>query len=41
MGESLDVFDFELTHEEMARIHALARPDGRIANPKGRAPPWD
>jgi len=25
----------------MKRIHALARPDGRIANPAGRAPKWD
>jgi diketogulonate reductase-like aldo/keto reductase len=39
--ESLRVFDFELTSEEMQRIHALKRPDGRIANPKGRAPEWD
>jgi diketogulonate reductase-like aldo/keto reductase len=39
--ESLNVFDFELTEEEMKRIFALKRPDGRIANPKGRAPAWD
>jgi diketogulonate reductase-like aldo/keto reductase len=41
MAESLEVFDFSLTAEEMRRIHALARPDGRIANPAGRAPQWD
>src|SRR5215213_2099266 len=41
MTESLQVFDFELTGDEMARISALKRPDGRIANPKGRAPAWD
>jgi len=41
MAESLKVFDFELTADEMKRIHALARPDGRIANPAGRAPKWD
>jgi 2,5-diketo-D-gluconate reductase B len=41
IAESLEVFDFELTAEEMQRIHALKRPDGRIANPKGRAPAWD
>jgi diketogulonate reductase-like aldo/keto reductase len=41
MAECLRVFDFALTEEEMDRIHALARPDGRIANPKGRAPAWD
>jgi diketogulonate reductase-like aldo/keto reductase len=41
MAESLHVFDFELTGDEMARMYALKRPDGRIANPKGRAPAWD
>ncbi len=40
-AESLNVFDFELTDEEMKRIFALKRPAGRIANPKGRAPAWD
>lgn len=41
LAESLRVFDFELTDEEMRRISALKRPDGRIANPAGRAPAWD
>ena len=41
MAESLRVFDFALSEDEMNRVHALARPDGRIANPKGRAPRWD
>lgn len=41
MAESLNVFDFSLTGEEMKRIYALKRPDGRIANPAGRAPEWD
>jgi 2,5-diketo-D-gluconate reductase B len=41
MAESLDIFNFELTNEEMQRIFALKRPDGRIANPAGRAPAWD
>ena len=41
MAESLQVFDFSLGDAEMNRIHALARPDGRIANPIGRAPAWD
>jgi diketogulonate reductase-like aldo/keto reductase len=41
MAESLRVFDFTLTDDEMKRIHGLARPDGRIADPKGRAPAWD
>ena len=41
MAENLNVFDFALTDEEMKRIAALKRPDGRIANPAGRAPAWD
>jgi 2,5-diketo-D-gluconate reductase B len=40
IAENLDVFDFRLTAEEMDRISALARPDGRVANP-GFAPHWD
>lgn len=40
-AENMAVFDFTLNDEEMRRIHALARPDGRIANPVGRAPDWD
>lgn len=41
IAEGLGIFDFELSAEEMASIFALKRPDGRIANPKGRAPAWD
>lgn len=41
MTESLDVFNFALTDDEMKKIFALKRPDGRIANPVGRAPAWD
>ncbi len=41
MAENLDVFDFALTPDEMARIAALRRTDGRIADPGGRAPAWD
>jgi 2,5-diketo-D-gluconate reductase B len=41
MAENLDVFDFALSAVEMGRIAALKRPDGRIANPAGRAPAWD
>ena len=40
-AENLNIFDFTLSDDEMARIHALARADGRIANPPGRAPDWD
>ena len=38
--QNLAVFDFELTADEMARITALARPDGRVINP-AFAPRWD
>jgi 2,5-diketo-D-gluconate reductase B len=41
IGENLDIFGFTLTDDEMERINALARPDGRIADPAGRAPAWD
>ncbi len=41
MADNIAVFDFSLSDEEMKRIDALKRPDGRIANPTGRVPPWD
>ena len=41
MRENLEVFDFALTDDEMSEIAALKRPNGRIANPAGRAPAWD
>ncbi len=41
IAQNLDIYDFSLTADEMQRIHGLARPDGRIANPAGRAPVWD
>ena len=41
IAENLDVFNFALTEDEMKRIGALKRPDGRIADPAGRAPAWD
>jgi 2,5-diketo-D-gluconate reductase B len=41
MAQNRDVFNFLLTGDEMNRIGALKRPDGRIANPAGRAPAWD
>ena len=31
-AENFDIWDFELADEEMARIHALARPDGRLGD---------
>ena len=42
IAENAHIFDFTLSEDEMARINALARPDGRIANPVGRVPGgWD
>lgn len=41
IAENLDIFDFALSDEEMARIDALKRPGSRIADPAGRAPAWD
>jgi len=41
IAQNLDIFDFTLSEDDMRRIHTLARPDGRIANPAGRAPAWD
>jgi 2,5-diketo-D-gluconate reductase B len=41
LAENIAVFDFSLSDEEMKRIDVLKRPDGRIANPTGRVPPWD
>jgi diketogulonate reductase-like aldo/keto reductase len=39
--ENIDVFDFKLSDDEVTRIEALKRSDGRIANPVGLAPVWD
>jgi len=41
IAENLAVFDFSLSDDEVKCINALKRPDGRIANPVGRVPPWD
>jgi diketogulonate reductase-like aldo/keto reductase len=41
IAENIDVFDFKLDEDDMRRISALKRPDGRTANPIGRAPVWD
>ncbi|MBB3773364.1 diketogulonate reductase-like aldo/keto reductase [Angulomicrobium tetraedrale] len=40
-AENFAIFDFELSRDEMAAIHTLARPDGRIVSPAGLAPVWD
>jgi 2,5-diketo-D-gluconate reductase B len=41
IAENINVFDFELDEDDMRRISALKRPNGRTANPVGRAPAWD
>ena len=40
-AENFDIFDFELSADEMARISALARPDGRIGDWLDEAFQWD
>ena len=39
--ENFDIFDFRLSDEEMHRIHALARPDGRLGDWIDPAFKWD
>ncbi len=39
--ESFDIFDFDLSADEMARIHALARPEGRLGDWLDEAFQWD
>jgi diketogulonate reductase-like aldo/keto reductase len=39
--QNIDVFDFTFSDDDMRRIGALKRADGRIANPIGRAPELD
>ena len=39
--QNIEIFDFELSDEEMARIFALQKPNGRIIDPAGFAPEWD
>ncbi len=41
LPENFDIFDFDLSSDEMAAIHKLARPNGRIVSPGGLAPDWD
>lgn len=42
IAENFDVFDFTLDDDEMKRIAALKRADGRVADPAGRVPGgWD
>lgn len=39
--ENFDIFDFRLSEEEVDRIHALARPDGRLGDWIDPAFKWD
>lgn len=39
--ENFDIFDFELTGEQMQAIHDLADQNGRIVSPDGLVPDWD
>ncbi|MGH6862182.1 MAG: aldo/keto reductase [Phyllobacterium sp.] len=39
--DNFDIFDFELSADEMQALHALAKPDGRIVSPGNLAPDWD
>ncbi|HEY5216251.1 MAG TPA: aldo/keto reductase [Pseudolabrys sp.] len=42
IADNFNVFDLTLSDDEMKRIAALKRPDGRVANPKGRVSGgWD
>lgn len=41
MAENLDIFDFELTDEQMARLHALGSPEGRTGDWINPAFAWD
>ncbi len=38
---NFEIFDFELSANEMKDLYALARPNGRIVNPGHLAPKWD
>nr|WP_295107830.1 aldo/keto reductase [uncultured Caulobacter sp.] len=39
--ENFDILDFELSADEMAQIHGLARPDGRLGDWLDKAYAWD
>lgn len=41
LPENFDIFDFVLSGDDMAAVHKLARPDGRIVDPGHLAPEWD
>lgn len=39
--ENAAIFDFTLSDDDMAAIHGLARPDGRLVSPENLSPVWD
>jgi diketogulonate reductase-like aldo/keto reductase len=39
--EDIDLFDFELSEEEMGRIGALRDKGVRVVDPEARRPVWD
>jgi 2,5-diketo-D-gluconate reductase B len=41
VAENIDILNLALTNDEMKRIAALARRDGRVVNPPGRVSAWD
>ena len=41
IAENFDVFGFTLDDNEMKRLTALKRPNGRVVNPAGRVSGWD
>jgi diketogulonate reductase-like aldo/keto reductase len=41
VAQNNDVFAFALDDDEMKRIAALKRPNGRVVNPVGRVSAWD
>jgi diketogulonate reductase-like aldo/keto reductase len=41
LPENFEIFDFQLSEDEMQAVHKLARANGRIVNPGHLAPEWD
>lgn len=41
VAENINIFDFQLSGEDLAAIRKLARPNGRLVSPPGLAPAWD
>jgi 2,5-diketo-D-gluconate reductase B len=41
LTENLEVFDFELSDDEMAQMHNLSRPNSRLINEPQWVPEWD